>query len=172
MQSSCSNRLKLAEHRRQQASFRSNRLGAILSMELVLVLPIILLLLFAVCEFSMLASAQTQISDSARNTARLMSLTGMPAAEAETRVLSMLGPVMSRGARVRVIPGQFPGDSCQVTVFVPMKNATPDLLWMTGFSVKERVLTGHASMVVERETAGVNLDGGESEVASNGLKRL
>lgn len=172
MQSSCSNRLNQAEHGCQQEHHRSARMGAILSMELVLVLPIILLLLFAVCEFSMLASAQTQVSDSARNTARLMSISGMPAAEAETAVLKLLGPGLSRGARVRVQAGQFPGDSCQITVFVPMNNATPDLLWMTGFSVKDRFMTGHASMVVEREAAAANLVDGESDVVSDHLKRL
>ncbi len=65
------------------------------------------------CEFSMLASAQTQISDSARNVARLMSISGMPAAEAETAALKLLGPGLSRGAGFeywRAVPGRFLSD--------------------------------------------------------------
>ncbi len=43
-----------------------DREGAILSMELVLILPIFLLLVFSIVEFSMLMSAHTRVTNAAQ----------------------------------------------------------------------------------------------------------
>ena len=132
----------------------SNRKGAILSMELVLVLPIFLLLIFSIVEFSMLMSAQTRVANAAQNGARLLSVCGMPSVAAETEVKSrveqLLGPALAKQCVITIDPGDYASDLGHVYVQVPMRNACPDLLWMTGFSVSNRSINCDAAMAMER----------------------
>lgn len=132
----------------------SNRKGAILSMELVLVLPIFLLLIFSIVEFSMLMSAQTRVANAAQNGARLLSVCGMPSVAAETevkaRVEQLLGPALAKQCVITIDPGDYASDLGHVYVQVPMRNACPDLLWMTGFSVSNRSINCDAAMAMER----------------------
>jgi len=140
----------------------SDRKGAILSMELVLVLPVFLLLIFSIVEFSMLMSAQTRVANAAQNGARLLSICGMPsvAAEAEvrTRVEQLLGPALARQCVITIEPGDFASDLGRVRVQVPMRNACPDLLWMTGFSVAHRSIDCQAAMVMERTASAAEIE--------------
>ncbi len=132
----------------------SNRKGAILSMELVLVLPIFLLLIFSIVEFSMLMSAQTRVANAAQNGARLLSVCGMPSVAAETEVKSrveqLLGEALAKQCVITIDPGDYASDLGHVYVQVPMRNACPDLLWMTGFSVSNRSINCDAAMAMER----------------------
>lgn len=129
------------------------RRGAILSMELVLVLPIFLVLVFAVVEFTMLMSARTRVGDVARNASRLVSTSGYTADEAESLVREMLGPVLSRGSRIQITNQSGAGSVGNVRIDVPMNQAAPDLLWLVGFGLSGRVLTVDAPMVMERDMA-------------------
>jgi hypothetical protein len=138
-------------------SFRSknsNRKGAILSMELVLVLPIFLLLVFSIVEFSMLMSAQTRVANAAQNGARMLSICGVPSTNAETeikaRVEQLLGPALAQQSVITITPGAYASDLGHIHVQVPMRNACPDLLWMTGFSVADRYINCDAAMAMER----------------------
>ena len=139
----------------------SGRRGAILSMELVLVMPIFLLLIFSIVEFSMLMSAQTRVANAAQNGARLLSICGMPslAAEAEvkTRVEQLLGPSLARQCVITIEPGNYASDLGHVRVQVPMRNACPDLLWMTGFSVANRSISCDAAMAMERTASAADV---------------
>jgi hypothetical protein len=132
----------------------SDRKGAILSMELVLVLPIFLLLIFSIVEFSMLMSAQTRVANAAQNGARMLSICGMPSAAAEievkARVEQLLGPALARQSIITIDPGDYASDLGRICVQVPMRNACPDLLWMTGFSVADRSIKCDAAMAMER----------------------
>lgn len=129
---------------------RPPRRGAILSMELVLVLPIFLLLIFSIVEFSLLMSARTRVSDAARQGVRLLSLSSCSADEVRETVISVLGSSLGRQCRVDVRPGAAVGDTAHVHVSVPMQNASPDLLWPTGFSVTGRWLEADAYLLMER----------------------
>ncbi len=132
----------------------SNRKGVILSMELVLVLPIFLLLVFSIVEFSMLMSAQTRVANAAQNGARMLSICGVPSTTAETeiksRVEQLLGPALAQQSVITIIPGAYASDLGHIHVQVPMRNACPDLLWMTGFSVAHRYINCDAAMAMER----------------------
>ena len=123
-------------------------------MELVLVLPIFLLLIFSIVEFSMLMSAQTRVANAAQNGARLLSVCGMPSVAAETevkaRVEQLLGPALAKQCVITIDPGDYASDLGHVYVQVPMRNACPDLLWMTGFSVSNRSINCDAAMAMER----------------------
>jgi len=128
----------------------SRRRGAILSMELVLVLPIFLLLIFSITEFSLLMSALARVSTAAQSGARLMSISGAQEEEVQGRVAELLGPALAAGSEIIVTPGNYPGEVGTVSVRVPMNNASPDLLWMIGFGLSNRSLESSSAMVMER----------------------
>lgn len=131
-------------------SSTSRRRGAILSMELVLVLPVFLLLIFSITEFSLLMSALARVSTAAQSGARLMSLSGAREEEVRDRVAELLGPELAADSEILVVPGTNPGEIGTVSVRVPMQNASPDLLWMIGFGLRDRDLESSAAMVMER----------------------
>lgn len=119
-------------------------------MELVLILPLFLLLVFSIVEFSMLMSAQTRVANACQSGARMMSLTGASAEEVQSRVLSLLGPNLAKQCQIDVQPAAHPGDIGYVSVQLPMKNASPDLLWIAGYGLEGRMLNSSAPMVMER----------------------
>jgi hypothetical protein len=121
-------------------------------MELVLVLPIFLLLLFAIVEFSLLTTARVRISDAAHAGARRLCLSDTGPDDIRDEVKLMLGRKLSRDATIEVAGLQKAGERIIVRIRVPMKNATPDLLWPTGFSVRDRTLVADALMVREHDT--------------------
>ena len=68
-------------------------------MELVLVLPVFLLLIFSIVEFSMLMSAQTRVANAAQNGARLLSVCGMPSAAAEADVKARVEQLIEKSVK-------------------------------------------------------------------------
>jgi hypothetical protein len=130
-----------------------NRRGAILSMELVLILPIFLLLIFSIVEFSMLMAAHTRVASAASSGARLMSVSGANAQEVRDKITYLLGPALAADCLINVEPAEHAGEVGRVTVRVPMQNASPDLLWITGFSLVDRSILSEAPMVMERSAS-------------------
>ncbi|GDX91877.1 hypothetical protein LBMAG46_18840 [Planctomycetia bacterium] len=126
------------------------RRGAILSMELVLVLPIFLLLIFGIAQFSMLMAAHARITSAAQSGVRMMSLSGSGVPEVQERVANLLGATLAANCEIDVQPAEYAGQIGSVFIKVPMSNASPDLLWMTGFSLTDRYLESSAAMVMER----------------------
>ncbi len=139
---------------------RRSREGAILSMELILVLPIFLVLLFAVVEFTMLMSARAHMCDVARAASRHMSLSGCADDQTTALVRQLLGPALASDCRVSVMNDGGAGSPGNVRIDLPMQNAAPDLLWIIGFGLQERVLSVDAPVIMERD------------VASSGIRRL
>lgn len=131
----------------------SGRRGAILSMELVLILPIFLLLIFSIVEFSMLMAAHSRVASAATSGARLMSIGGAGSEEVHDKVTWLLGPALAKNCQIIVEPAEHAGALGRVSVKVPMKNASPDLLWITGFSLAERTIESEAPMVMERSAS-------------------
>lgn len=129
---------------------RRNRPGAILSMELVLILPLFLLLIFSIVEFSMLMSARTRVAAAATSGARVMSIGGGTADDVKDKVEQLLGPALARNCNVIVEPARHAGGVGRVRIQVPMNNASPDLLWVAGFSLTNRMIDVDAPMVMER----------------------
>jgi len=137
---------------------RQRRTGAILSMELVLVIPIFLLVLFSIVEFSLLSAARTKISDAARHGSRLLCISGRTHDEVRDEVHRMLGRQLSQQARVHIDDTGEPGEILNVDIRIPMKNASPDLLWMTGFSVRNRYLRADAPMAREHDVVTTRVE--------------
>jgi hypothetical protein len=149
---------RIVTHRPLAPRCRRHRLGAILSMELVLVIPIFLLILFSIVEFSMLSSAQTQVTDAARHGARLLCISDRSHDDVRLEIRRLLGRQLSRQAIVNIDDSGYPGETVNVRIHIPMKNASPDLLWMTGFSVRDRYLRAHAPMAREHDFATRRID--------------
>lgn len=140
----------------QAAHQRSHpRKGAILTMELILVLPLFLLLLFAIVEFSLLTSAQQRISDAARVGVRKICVANATEATVCREVLHSLGPSLAANATINITRPPRQGEIANVRIAVPMNNATPNLLWIAGFSVNQRHLIADAPMVREHDTVYV-----------------
>lgn len=127
---------------------RKSRRG-ILSMELVLTLPILGMVLFALFEFSMLFFARGHVVDACRAGGRIACLNGTTPQVVEQTVLRSLKPSLRKSCRVRVDCGQHTGDWVRVVVCVPMNRAAPNLLWPIGFNLEGRNICAETRMLKE-----------------------
>lgn len=131
-------------------SVSSRRRGrGFVSLEVILVLPMLLLLLLGLLEFSILFSARGQVIDAAQAGARFATLHGVQAADVETEIQHTLTPNLAKYAKVETRIGQFSGEEVLVRIRVPMSAATPDLLWPIGYSIRNQELVGEARMLKE-----------------------
>jgi len=129
---------------------RPKRAGAILSTELLLVLPILTAILFAFVEFSMLWAGNQQVVAAARAGCRVASMQGATVEEVERVVHLTLGrPRYVAASQVEVLLGKHTGDPVAVEVRLPMAAVAPDLLALLGFRLGDRELV--ADMVMRKE---------------------
>ncbi len=127
---------------------RTTRRG-ILSAELLLTLPILTVLLFGLLEFSLLFFARGDVVEASRAGARAARLYGATTESVEAEVLSSLGGRLAPQARVTADLGTKSGDEVSVAVEVPMAVASPDLLWLIGYSLQDRELLCETRMAKE-----------------------
>ncbi|MCA9070061.1 MAG: pilus assembly protein [Planctomycetaceae bacterium] len=127
---------------------RKTRRG-ILSMELVLTLPILGMVLFALFEFSMLFFARGHVVDACRAGGRIACLNGATPEAVERTVRRALKPSLRNACQVRVDCGEHTGDWVRVAVSVPMNRTAPDLLWPIGFNLEGRNIYAETRMVKE-----------------------
>jgi Flp pilus assembly protein TadG len=128
---------------------RARRAGV--AVELLLVFPILLSLLLAMIQFSMLLVARQQLAGASREAARVAAQGGNLAAVQSTASL-YLGQGNLSNAQVTAVltdPSGLPlpsGAPVSVTVQVPANQAAPDLLAFIGVSVKNQVLSAQTVM--------------------------
>jgi hypothetical protein len=139
---------------------RHRRLGAVLSVELVLVLPILLIVLLAFVEFGLLLMASQGVGASANLGAREAALASSTEVSVVSAVDDALAGWVWKGKHELVIfvdTGSGPvkvvfggpdeiaaapsGSEISVTVNVPMTQAAPDLLRYFGISLDGKELT-------------------------------
>jgi Flp pilus assembly protein TadG len=118
-------------------------------MELVMTLPILGIVLFALFEFSMLFYARSHVVDACRAGGRIACLNEATPSAVEQTVLRSLKPSMRNSAQVRVDLGEESGDWVRVDVIVPMNQTAPNLLWPVGFDLKGREIYAETRMVKE-----------------------
>ena len=123
--------------------------NGIMSMELVLTLPLLMLVLFAVFEYSLLFYARGDVVEASRIGARAASYPGASVEMIEQSVVEALGPQLGQDANVYTQLGEFSGDGVVVVVKVPMTAAAPDLLWPIGFGLRGRYLISKTYMEME-----------------------
>jgi TadE-like protein len=131
-------------HRSQQRERRG-----VLSMELVLTLPILMIVLMGMFEFMCLFYSRSLVVEASRAGARKGTLSGVGALEVEAEVLRVLPPRLQQGMTVDVNLGEQSGDVVQVAVNVPMAAAAPDLLWPIGLALAGQQLSSETRMVRE-----------------------
>lgn len=120
-----------------------------LSMELAMALPILMIVLTGVFEFSMLFAARGTVVEASRAGARKASMQGATREDVEAEVRKVLSPRLREQFTADVEMGKEPGDVVAVAVRVPMKNASPDMLWPIGFTLTERELHADTRMIKE-----------------------
>ncbi|WP_417849781.1 TadE/TadG family type IV pilus assembly protein [Thalassoglobus sp.] len=116
------------------------------SLEVILVLPMFIVLLLGLCEFSLLFTARGEIVESARAGARMATLHGVDDVIVEEEVRKTLSRNLGTYAKVNSQLGKYSGDEVVVQVRVPMASVTPDLLWPIGYSVRGREVIAVARM--------------------------
>jgi Flp pilus assembly protein TadG len=126
-----------------------HRRRGVLTIELLLILPILLFILLAVFEFSVLLFARSSVVTACNVAARQASLGSMNQEQVEEIVRQVLSPSLQNQLVVYYIPGSRSGEVTTVGIQVPMTNATPDLLWPIGFSLQGRYLTQQSYVVRE-----------------------
>jgi len=142
-------RLMKTEPLNTNASRRTRRRRGLLSMELVLTLPILGILLLGLFEFSMLFFARGDVVDACRAGAKQASLQGATEEDVEAAVLNALSGRLQANAQVETQLGEHSGDPIAVAVSVPMGAASPDLLWVVGFSLQNEFLYCETRMTKE-----------------------
>jgi len=120
-----------------------------ISMELILTLPILLVLLLGIFEFSFLMSARSDVVRAARAGARLGTLNGVWSEEINQEVGRTLGPRFQNNYRVEAQLPEYSGEEVIVTVRVPMTAVAPNLLWPLGYNISGQDLIAQTRMVKE-----------------------
>ena len=123
------------------------RRGAVLSIELLFVLPIALTVLLAIIEFSMLWSARQLVEAAAAVGCREATYPGasMPTVRRAIE-RSLVRRNLIESYRVEVQGGARSGDEVQLVVRVPMATAAPDLLAMFGYRLQDQEIVAQAVM--------------------------
>lgn len=134
---------------RRSRRHSASRCGAILSVELLLVLPLLVALFLAVVEWSLLLSAQQLVQTAAQTACRTGTLPIGELATLEVAVRraaeqSLVKPELIRASTLSFVPGEDVGDNVIVEIRVPMRAAAPDLLGAFAFSLKGRELVGRS----------------------------
>lgn len=127
----------------------SRRRRGMLSMELILTLPILLIVLMGLFEFMMLFYSRSLVVEATRVGARKASMPGATQESVEEEVRLVLSPSLQTGMQVEVDMGLNSGDVVVVSVQMPMSSACPDLLWPIGLSLEGRNLYSETRMIRE-----------------------
>jgi hypothetical protein len=136
--------------RRRRAGGR-RRTGAILSVEMLLVFPVLFILLLAIIEFSLLWSGSHQVEAASATACRVATLPASDPVELEQFVRdaarqALVKPRLIAAHRVFYTPGQITGDPVIVAIQVPMRAAAPNLLALIGFNLQGRWLRAETVM--------------------------
>jgi Flp pilus assembly protein TadG len=136
---------------RRLRSPRATRLGAVLSVELLLVLPILGALCLGIVELSLLLMGMQRVEAASSAACRVATLPASDPAALEQAVRAaaaqaLLKQPLVQAQEIQFDLGQFPGDPVMVEVRVPMTAAAPDLLNMLGISLQGRKLVSRTVM--------------------------
>lgn len=138
---------------RKEGKTGKRRVGALLSTELLLLLPILLLIVLALVEFTFFITAQTRLAAAGREGARVAALGGSKT-DVNTAVATVLGAKLTSHADFKVVVS-YPsmsnttGNPVQVVVSAPANILVPNYLSIIGFDLSKVTLTGQATMIVE-----------------------
>lgn len=112
-------------------------------------LPILLTMLLALFQFSLLFYARSIVVEASRAGARAATLAGSDESVVEAEVRRVLFDSLQDHATITSELSDTPGEVVAVGVSVPMTAVTPDLLWMIGISLADQNLYSETRMVRE-----------------------
>ena len=118
-------------------------------MELVLVLPLLMIVLFGVIELSLLFNARQALVAASRAGARIGALAGATLEDVRQAVEDQVGPPLCDQLTIDADLGQRSGDQVCVQVRAPMRSVSPDLLRVVGFGLDDRELVAETVMSKE-----------------------
>jgi hypothetical protein len=127
---------------------KPRRRRGILAIELLFALPLLMALLLAMVQFSVLISAQQQVTAAAREAARVAALGGSPQ-DVRTTVDRFLGPCRAAVSATFTTTSGDPipaGDPVEVIVQIPTGRMVPEFLGFIGFSMRNTKLTAVSVM--------------------------
>jgi Flp pilus assembly protein TadG len=132
-------------------STKKTRKGAVLSLELLLILPILWVVCFGFVEFSLLLMSMQRVQAASSAACRVGTL---PTTDLEAQQTAMNDAAKAALGKTGLIDsyqmqsqvGQFSGDPVQVEITVPMTAAAPNLLLIVGFSLEGRQLVARTEM--------------------------
>jgi hypothetical protein len=130
---------------------KRRRLGAILSAELLLVLPLVAAAALSLIEFGMLMVGQQRVETAARGACRAASLPADSEDEAKSAAWQAARGALGNGrlaeaCDLRLSLGRGTGDDVVAEVRVPMNAAAPDMLRVFGLSLEGRCLRARCMM--------------------------
>lgn len=135
--------------RRTIRKARTGRRQGAAALELALVLPILGVLLLGLLEFTMLFYARSSVVEASRAGARAATRAGSDLAQVEREAALVLFPTLRPTMQVELAGGEHSGDAVTCAVQVPMNAASPDLLWLVGYSLRGRFLYAESTMIKE-----------------------
>ena len=124
-----------------------DRRGALLSLELLIVLPIVVILALAMVELGLLWEANQQVKLASEQGCRVASLPGSGEDEIRAAIdAALIKPRLIENAAVVYEIGSHTGDAVAVQVKLPMNAASPDMLFVFGFGLHDRFLEAQTVM--------------------------
>jgi Flp pilus assembly protein TadG len=121
---------------------------AALTIEVLLIMPVLLMVLLAVVEFSLLIVAGQRLADASARGARAAAQ-GASLPEIRKVVQISLGKGNLSAAKVSAFVPPHAGQPVEVVVQLPAAQAVPDLLSFVGFSIKNTNLSRRTSLPKE-----------------------
>lgn len=134
---------------RPRPNSRNNRPASV-ALEAAFVLPILLVVVVALVEFTMIVSAEQRLAEASGVAARTGAV-GRSDADMKEAVKAVLGPSQYESADVRIDRRTDPhlGGVVEVRIELPTKAAAPSVLRSFGVKLSEDTLVGRTLMRVE-----------------------
>lgn len=119
------------------------------ALEFALVMPLLGAMVMGLLEFSLLFYGRSSVVEACRSGARAAARGATSVETVEEEVRRVLSPRMQEGLEVELVPAERSGEPVVVAVSVPMECASPDLLWIVGYSLRGRQLYAETRMIKE-----------------------
>lgn len=136
-----------------QTSLAKRRVGALLSTELLFVLPLLMFILLALVEYTFFLTAETRLAAASREGARVASMGGSTTA-VNSAIEAILGATLLAKSTTTVTI-TYPnttsntGDPVTVTITVAATDLVPNYLKGVGFDLTSKTLTGKTTMILQ-----------------------
>ena len=130
---------------------KRSRAGAVFTLELLLVLPILLIVGLGLVELSLLLMGMQRVQAASSAACQVGTLPASnPVALQEAMNDAAVGALSTQGLassyEMQSLVGQYAGDPVVVEISAPMTATAPDLLRMIGFSLQGRQLVARTQM--------------------------